>query len=45
MFATGKLVPVIGSTHDLSNFRDAFELYLSATQKGNVVILMNQATT
>jgi len=45
MFATGKLIPVIDSTHDLSNFRDAYELYISATQKGNVVIQMNKTTT
>jgi len=45
MFATGKLIPVIDSTHDLSNFRDAYELYLSAIQKGKVIIQMNKTTT
>ncbi len=42
MFEKGKLLPVIDSVHDLSDFRTAYERFLSARQNGNVVIVMNQ---
>jgi len=44
MYTAGTIVPVIDSAHDLVDFGEAYERFLSARQKGKVIILMNQAT-